>query len=110
MSDTVLVAREGGIATVTLNRPASLNALTRAMWAAVRDTFRALDAEAELRCVVGLSHFETLNENDFRLEADLSGIDGLADANAAPLNLVKSPQWVKSVHFSPKSVGFFIIQ
>ena len=52
MSDNVLVARAGGIATVTLNRPASLNALTRAMWGAVRDTFRALDADADLRCIV----------------------------------------------------------
>lgn len=52
MSDTVLVARDGGIATVTLNRPQSLNALTRAMWGRVRDTFRTLDADLDLRCVV----------------------------------------------------------
>lgn len=57
MSDTVLVTRdtgrnpESGIATVTLNRPASLNALTRAMWGDLRDVFRALD-DAALRCIV----------------------------------------------------------
>ncbi|MGH7004288.1 MAG: enoyl-CoA hydratase/isomerase family protein [Alphaproteobacteria bacterium] len=52
MSDTVLVERAEGIATVTLNRPASLNALTRDMWGAVRDVFRALDADEALRCIV----------------------------------------------------------
>jgi hypothetical protein len=35
VSDSVRVARDQGIATVTLNRPASLNALTRGMWAAL---------------------------------------------------------------------------
>jgi len=52
MSDTVLIARDGGIATVTLNRPASLNALTRAMWRAVGAAFRTLDADDALRCIV----------------------------------------------------------
>jgi len=58
MPDIVLVARhrhrdsDRGIATVTLNRPASLNALTRAMWGVLRDAFRELDADESLRCVV----------------------------------------------------------
>jgi enoyl-CoA hydratase/carnithine racemase len=35
MSDHVLVARSGDIATVTLNRPERLNALDLAMWQAL---------------------------------------------------------------------------
>ena len=48
----VLVARDGAIATVTLNNPARLNALTRAMWAGLGDAMRALSADDGLRCVV----------------------------------------------------------
>ena len=39
------------IATVTLNRPAKLNALTKAMWRALGDAIRALSRDAALRCV-----------------------------------------------------------
>jgi enoyl-CoA hydratase len=52
MPATILVSRADGIATVTLNRPANLNALTRAMWGELGDAFRALDADEALRAVV----------------------------------------------------------
>lgn len=49
---TVLLARDGAIATVTLNRPDRLNALDAATWALVADTFKALSADESLRCIV----------------------------------------------------------
>jgi enoyl-CoA hydratase/carnithine racemase len=52
MTDTVLVRREGDIATVTLNRPEKLNALNHATWLTLRDTMREMDADETLRCVV----------------------------------------------------------
>jgi enoyl-CoA hydratase len=52
MADEVLVERESGIVTLTLNRPERLNALTWAMWEGVRDGFAALDGEEDVRCVV----------------------------------------------------------
>jgi len=52
MSDGVLVAREGAIATVTLNKPERLNALDRPMWRALGERFAAFDADESLRCVV----------------------------------------------------------
>jgi len=41
-----------GIATVTLNRPERLNALTFEVYAELRDTFRALDHEPDVRAIV----------------------------------------------------------
>jgi enoyl-CoA hydratase/carnithine racemase len=52
MSDAVLVARDGVVATVTLNKPERLNALDREMWRALGEIFAALDADESLRCVV----------------------------------------------------------
>ncbi|MCL4861024.1 MAG: enoyl-CoA hydratase/isomerase family protein [Caldilineaceae bacterium] len=52
MSEIVLVQRDGDIATVVLNRPEKLNALSRALWQLVGETMRALDADDELRCIV----------------------------------------------------------
>lgn len=52
MADEVLVEREGGIVTLTLNRPERLNALTWAMWEGVRDAFGTLGGEDDVRCVI----------------------------------------------------------
>lgn len=52
MSDTVTVVRCEDIATVVLDRPQKLNALTKAMWERLGDVISDLSAEETLRCVV----------------------------------------------------------
>lgn len=52
MDETILVERDGPIATVVLNRPDKLNALTRAMWAELGDTVSALSRDTAVRCIV----------------------------------------------------------
>ncbi|MGH8706205.1 MAG: enoyl-CoA hydratase/isomerase family protein [Burkholderiales bacterium] len=51
-ADAVLLARDGAIATVVLNRPEKLNALDKAMWTRLGAVMRELDADESLRCVV----------------------------------------------------------
>jgi enoyl-CoA hydratase len=51
-AEHILVRREGAIATVVLNRPEKLNALTRSMWQRLEEVFRELSAQVSLRCVV----------------------------------------------------------
>ncbi|MCV4633820.1 enoyl-CoA hydratase/isomerase family protein, partial [Escherichia coli] len=48
----VLRRDEGAVAILTLNRPASRNALSRAMLAALRAELDAIAAEEGIRCVV----------------------------------------------------------
>ena len=48
----VLVERDGAIATVVLNNPGKLNALTVAMWRALAREIDALSADEALRCIV----------------------------------------------------------
>jgi enoyl-CoA hydratase/carnithine racemase len=52
MPESVILARDGAIATLTLNKPERMNALDRAMWVRVGELARALDADESLRCVV----------------------------------------------------------
>jgi enoyl-CoA hydratase/carnithine racemase len=52
MSRQIEVACAGPIATVVLNRPKKLNALTRAMWGELGEAIAALSADAALRCVI----------------------------------------------------------
>ena len=50
--DTVLVARDGQVATVTLNRPHKLNALTKPMWRGLGSAISDLATDAGVRCIV----------------------------------------------------------
>ncbi|MGE0358674.1 MAG: enoyl-CoA hydratase/isomerase family protein [Burkholderiales bacterium] len=52
MTETILVERAGDIATVVLNRPEKLNALTRTMWGRLGDAFLELDGDDSVRCIV----------------------------------------------------------
>ncbi|WP_062480540.1 enoyl-CoA hydratase/isomerase family protein [Variovorax boronicumulans] len=48
----VSLRREGAVAVVTLSNPGRLNAMTRAMWRALRAVFDGLHGDTALRCVV----------------------------------------------------------
>src|SRR5262245_35909896 len=52
MSETILLARDDAIATVTLNKPERLNALDKGMWLALGTIFARLDKDEDLRCII----------------------------------------------------------
>ncbi len=52
MGESIEVSRAGPIATVVLNRPEKLNALTKSMWQALGAAIDALSADDALRCVI----------------------------------------------------------
>jgi enoyl-CoA hydratase len=52
MSDVVQTEREGAVATVVLNAPDKLNALSKAGWTALARVMRELSSDESLRCVV----------------------------------------------------------
>lgn len=52
MTDVILTKIDGAIATITLNRPQKLNALTRPMWRGLGDTLNTLDGDNQIRCII----------------------------------------------------------
>ena len=48
----ILVQHDGGLATVVLNRPEKLNALTKPMWQRLGEVFIELSADDSVRCIV----------------------------------------------------------
>jgi len=52
MNDTILLQRDAAIATVALNNPEKLNALSFAMWMRLGEVMRELEADESLRCIV----------------------------------------------------------
>src|ERR671935_2459574 len=66
MPNTIVVTREGAIATVQLNRPAVLNALNVEVLTELGDALRDLDDDATCRCIV-----LTGNDKAFAAGADI---------------------------------------
>jgi 2-(1,2-epoxy-1,2-dihydrophenyl)acetyl-CoA isomerase len=74
MNETLLLARDGAVATLTLNRPESLNVLNAAMIDALVAHTAALANDASVRCVVikgAGKHF--MAGGDIRMFAELLG-------------------------------------
>jgi enoyl-CoA hydratase/carnithine racemase len=73
MTDQILVRRDHTIATVTLNRPEKLNAMTKPMWLRLGRVMGELSADEELRCIVitgaGVKSFSPGNDiSEFETE------------------------------------------
>ena len=91
------VTRDGGVATVTVNRPQRKNAVTGDMWAQLAETFRSLSADSEVRCVI-----ITGAGGEFCSGADLSArtasgkpmhqLTAMRMVNDAALSLHRMPQ------------------
>ncbi|MDQ6925302.1 MAG: enoyl-CoA hydratase-related protein [Candidatus Eremiobacteraeota bacterium] len=75
---TILVERSGAVATVTLNRPAVLNALNLQMLDELRDAFAQLSVDDALRAVI----LTGAGTKAFAAGADIGELNALADARA----------------------------
>lgn len=74
------------------------------------DSIRFFPQRVRVRCVVGLSKYNEVTEEDFRLEADLQGVSLDKGQNQVPIHLTKKPDFVKNIQFSPQSANFFIVK
>jgi enoyl-CoA hydratase/carnithine racemase len=52
MEDSILTTRDGPLATVTLNRPERLNALTKEMWRGLGHAIDTLSCDDTVRCII----------------------------------------------------------
>jgi enoyl-CoA hydratase/carnithine racemase len=84
---TLLVSRDGPVATITLNRPEKLNALTLPMLAALDDALLAIDDDAAVRVLV---------IKGSGAKAFSAGADVVAWSSLAPLDMWRT--WTRTGH------------
>jgi 2-(1,2-epoxy-1,2-dihydrophenyl)acetyl-CoA isomerase len=96
MSDTVLLGRDGAVATITLNRPDQMNALNGELLDALLDAGEEVAGDPDVRCVV-----VTGAGRAFSAGGDLGAIqsDGLV---SDPARLERQEQISRLVHEMPK--------
>lgn len=92
----ILVEKDGSVATITLNRPKALNALSSDLMNELADALEGFDADDEVRCVV-----LTGNERVFAAGGD---IKQMSDSTAADMVKRESPSPWKRVAKTRKPV------
>lgn len=100
----ILVEKSGGIATVTLNRPGAMNALSRELRVAIAETFEALEADENIRVAIltgaGKAFCAGLDLKE--LGGDASAVGGSGGVNAT----IGDKDPVTSIgHFSGPVIG-----
>jgi len=85
MSEQVLIGRQGGVLTLTLNRPDKKNALTRPMYQALGAAIDAAEFDDEVRCILIQAEGDIFTAgNDI---ADFAAVNaGSAEVEAAMVN------------------------
>ncbi len=84
---TLLVSVDGAVATITLNRPEKLNALTLPMLAALEEALLTIDADTDVRVVV---------IKGSGAKAFSAGADVVAWSSLAPLDMWRT--WTRTGH------------
>jgi enoyl-CoA hydratase len=100
MSETIMVEKDGGVATVTLNRPDAMNALSRELRAALAATMVALDADEDVSVVI----LTGAGERAFTAGLDLKELGSDPNALSAANATGASENPVKAVEICRKPV------
>jgi enoyl-CoA hydratase len=95
MSDLIVVERIGDVATVVLNQPARLNALSQASWRELGARMRELSADSDLRCVI---------VRGAGVKAFAAGAD-IAEFPTVRANATQGRAYGELIHAAMQSVG-----
>ena len=95
MTNAVLVERDGAIATVVLDRPDKLNAMSLASWTELGARMRELSAADDLRCVI----VRGAGAKAFAAGADI------AEFPQVRANTVQGKEYGETIHATMRSIG-----
>lgn len=90
--ETLLIQRDEGVVTVTLNRPERKNAANGVMWNELLDVARRLGADPDVRAIV-----VTGAGGDFCSGADVSGMGGGAGDEGRPVHQLAAMRHITEV-------------
>lgn len=74
------------------------------------DSVRVFPDKIKLECTVGLSFYNEVDVNDFKLEVDIGGARLREGKTTVPIVLKRSPDFVRDIHFTPQAAEFFIFK
>ncbi len=93
--DDILIETDGRIATLTLNRPDSLNAMNESMWRRLGDLMAECDADTNLRCLI----LRSAGDRAFSAGADIKEFEMSRRDKAS------ATKYGHAVHYGLSSIG-----
>lgn len=74
------------------------------------DSLNIFPQNIRISCIVGLSNYDRLSSSDFVLEADFKNVSQNSTNNTLPINLSKTPLFVKQIKLDKESVEYFLVK
>jgi len=74
------------------------------------DSVQVFPSTINIKCSVGLSKYDALTADQFRVEADLGESAKLGQPNSVPIYLKSSPDWIRSPRLSPNVVDYLVVK
>lgn len=74
------------------------------------DSIQIFPNKILVRCIVGLSYYNTISPDDFKVVADLSKAYLKDQRNSVLLQLTAYPDYADNVRITPKAVEFFLVE
>jgi len=74
------------------------------------DSIQIFPRQISVTCVLGISQYDKVTSKDFGFQIDLANADPKAENNSVPIELVRRPDSVRVVQFTPKAAKYFIVQ
>jgi YbbR domain-containing protein len=75
-----------------------------------KDSIKIFPKKIQLQIAIGLSDFDKLDESKFVAEVDMTDAEVGTGNNTLPIYVPNYPTYVRAIHFSPKSVEYFILK
>ena len=73
------------------------------------DTLKIFPKTIKATCIVGLSDYDKVSASDFTAVIDVLSVD-FEKARTLSIELIEQPNFVRNIHFTPKSVDFVIFR
>ena len=70
---------------------------------------RIQPTHVQLLVELPVGKYETVDTSDFRVVADLRGLEPGSNQTTVPLHLMQSPPFVRNVRFTPQAVSFYFV-
>lgn len=74
------------------------------------DSVQIFPRQISVTCILGISLYDRITQQDFGFQVDMATADADPSYNTIPIELVRQPDSVRNIQFTPKAAKYFIVE